>query len=225
MAWPSRDWVGRRDGRRASRAHRSARQDERHDHDGEDGAPHRGPRRRTSRDGRRSVPRPDRRTASRQTTSHVIANPALHAPRRGCSVWPSGKIAATSSVQPIAWWRNAAREKSHGFCSWIRNAAALTSSVTRERQRPPAARQLAAHERELDRAGEHRDLGPRRVGEHVQRRVGEEHRNRPEQHADRERDRRPEIQPPAAHREDSVPTIVSASRISPSRRKPAAKPQ
>ena len=72
----------------------------------------------------------------------------------------------------------------------------------RERQRPPAARQLPAHERELDGAGEHRHLGPRGVREHVERRVREEDRDRPEQDAEPEGDRRPQVQAPAAHRED-----------------------
>ena len=34
-----------------------------------------------------------------------------------------------SPVQPSAWWRNAAREKSQGFCSWIRNAAPETTNA------------------------------------------------------------------------------------------------
>ena len=31
-------------------------------------------------------------------------------PCRGRSAWPSGKSATTTSIQPIAWWRNADRE-------------------------------------------------------------------------------------------------------------------
>jgi hypothetical protein len=59
----------------------------------------------------------------------VAANPALNAGELGRSARPRQMKAPTSAVQPSAWWRNAAREKSQGFCSWIRNAVPETTSA------------------------------------------------------------------------------------------------
>ena len=43
---------------------------------------------------------------------------------------PSGKSAPTRRIQPQAWWTNADREYSHGFASWIRNAAPETANAS-----------------------------------------------------------------------------------------------
>ena len=45
---------------------------------------------------------------------------------RGRSAWHNGKSETTTSIQPIAWWRNAAREYSHGFGSCTRKATPET---------------------------------------------------------------------------------------------------
>src|SRR5262245_55935141 len=52
------------------------------------------------------------RSAYRRTAmaTNVSAKPAWNTALLGQSAWPSGKSAATMSVQPSAWWRNAARE-------------------------------------------------------------------------------------------------------------------
>ena len=130
--------------------------------------------------------------------THAMANPAFQPNARGRSVWPIGKIAATSNVQPSAWCRNAAREKDQERQTADRHRGG-------DGQRPVPALELPADERELGRAGDHRGLGPRRVRDHVQRRVGEEHRHRPEEHAEAERERRPEIRAPRPQPPDIAP--------------------
>src|SRR4051812_39929966 len=62
-------------------------------------------------------------------TTIVSAKPALKAGEVGRAARPRQTNAPTSAVQPSAWCRNAAREKSQGFCSWIRNAVPETSSA------------------------------------------------------------------------------------------------
>src|SRR5205809_2048023 len=73
-------------------------------------------------------------------TTKVSANPVLQTRRPGRTAAPSGKSAATMSDHPIVWWRNAARENSHVFCSWTRK-------VTPEKKRAAA---VTSHQRELE---------------------------------------------------------------------------
>ena len=77
------------------------------------------------------------------------------------------------------------------------------------REPPPPALQLSAHERELDRTGEHQDLGPRAVREHVQRRVGEEDHHRPHQQAEREGEAGPQVGAPGA----ALPDLGADDRL------------
>src|SRR4029079_10279274 len=57
------------------------------------------------------------------TATKGSANPSDHRERRGRDAAPSGNTEATTSVQPIRWWRNAERANSQPFCSCTRNEA------------------------------------------------------------------------------------------------------
>ena len=118
---------------------------------------------------------------------------------------PIGKTTHAISVQPIAWWRNAAREKSHVFCSWTRNEIPGEEQRERGHERPPRARELPAHDGELHGARDHRRLRPGRVREEVHRRERREDHDDPEHHAGRERERRPEVGAPASAAEHLGP--------------------
>src|SRR3990170_2254740 len=52
------------------------------------------------------------RSAKRRSarTMNVSAKPVLHTSHLGRNAWPIGNSAATTSIQPMAWWRKAARE-------------------------------------------------------------------------------------------------------------------
>src|SRR4051794_2368085 len=63
---------------------------------------------------------------------------------------------------------------------------------------PERAAQLPAGKPELRGARDHHHLGPGAVGEHVQRRRGEEAQDGPHREAHREHRRGPEVRPPAA---------------------------
>src|SRR5919198_1540188 len=60
----------------------------------------------------------------------VSPNALPAATERGRTTRTTGTTAATTSVQPIRWWRNAERWKNHEFCSWIRNEAPETSKAS-----------------------------------------------------------------------------------------------
>ena len=139
------------------------------------------------------------RSANSITASaiHVAANPYAQTARRGLNASPIGKTLATTSVQPIRWWRNADRAKSQPFCSWTRNDDAGEEERGGRDERPVGRREPAAHDRELHRAGRRRRLRPERVREQVERREGGEDRDDPEPDAREERERRPEARPPA----------------------------
>ncbi len=59
------------------------------------------------------------------------------------------------------------------------------------------ALEAPVHDGELHRAREHGRLRPRRMGEHVDRGAREEHDDRPQQHAEPEREAGPEVGAPA----------------------------
>ena len=97
--------------------------DEREESGGEDGTPSHGlPPASSER-----CPKIDATSRSENsitaTATKVSANPYAHSARRGRSAAPSGNTEATTSVQPIRWWRNAERANSQPFCSCTRNEA------------------------------------------------------------------------------------------------------
>ena len=90
------------------------------------------------------------------------------------------------------------------------------------RETPERVVQLAPHEAELRGAGEHHHLGPRAVGDHVDRRVREERHHGPHEDAHRKMNDGHRYARHVRRRQTSSPTIASASRNSASSRKPVA---
>src|SRR3954447_25279849 len=91
----------------------------------------------------------------------ITAKPPRRSDERGRQTRASGKIAAITNVQPSRWCRNADRAKTHGFCSYTRNAVpAVTKAsgqVSRQRgdvnrprtsasSAPPASISTSAHD-------------------------------------------------------------------------------
>ena len=164
---------------------------------------------RAARDARRRVRRRGRRGASPRRRPPSRAKPQRNADERGRQTSASGKIAATTNVQPSRWCRNADRAKNHGFCSCTRNAVPAVTNASGQVEPPQRRGQPSAHERELRAAGEHQHLRPGAVRVHVDRGVREERHHRPEQDAERECERRPEVRPPASH----PPDLLSHERL------------
>ena len=79
----------------------------------------------------------------------------------------------------------------------------------RHRQLPEAVSQLAVHEAELRRAGEHERLRPRPVREHVDRRARIEDHHGPQEDAHEKGDARPQVGAPLA----AAPDVVSDDRL------------
>ncbi len=176
---------------------------------------------RTATGGRRSARRRGRSRAAPRAATKNVANPVAATSERGRNACTSGKTAQTSAVQPSAWCRNAAREKSQWFCSCDDERRPRDEQRERRRQPPVLRVQLPARETELRRAAEHQHLRPRSVRDHVDRRVREERHHGPHQDPHPEADARPEIRPPATDAPRSPgrrpPRRAAAARASGSR--------
>src|SRR6185503_6182260 len=159
------------------------------------------------------------------TATNVSANPYDHSARRGRSAAPTGNTEATTSVQPIRWWRNAERANSQPFCSCTRNEApemnsapAVTSdqycewSLPRTRASSTAPAAVAACAQI--------ECATRCSVEKVEK-TAMSHSQTPAKSAS-------DGQRYARHgrlRKTACPTIASASSTSPKKRKPAANSQ
>ena len=187
--------------------------------------PHRGRRRARERCPKIGATSRSQKSITASTT-HVIAKPARQTTRRGCSDWPSGKIAATSE-RPAD---RVVEERRAGEEPWVllvdQEGGGADEQRERERERPPAAR---AASRARARAGPRRRASPPRptsawasmCSVEFVKKTATGHSSTPIANAiDGHRySRQRRIA------KTSLPTIASASRISPSRRKPAAKAQ
>src|SRR6478735_4368577 len=60
----------------------------------------------------------------------MTAKPPRKTDERGRHTSASGKIAASTNVQPSRWCRNADRAKNHGFCSCTRNAVPAVTKAS-----------------------------------------------------------------------------------------------